>query len=316
MTTPADRSSKTGRGTCRRAPQPTRASRRAFCASVSAGLGLAGLGVLPTLAAPPGLDLERDRDLLRAMIKMRGSLEPELVIGWLRAKRFAVSGSRVEPLCGVLAATFYRFRQVTADKFEATALEVTYYTDFNTGELLETLVMPFAGHEVTVPTHRFGPTTTRFAVRLEEREEFEPAAGTEQDQFAPAATVLMSKSIAKERIRQGELYLRHEEYGRVYPRDAENPSLFYKESTVWSAPLGAVLDPATRSVDSRVAYSAMTAWRPWMQMGDVPGFTTSNGFGGRARSLADLPDDYLRFTEQRHPDVLQGPEALLDAMEE
>jgi hypothetical protein len=286
-----------------------------LCASLAAGMGLAGVGLVPALAAPQELDLDHDADLLRALIKMRGSLAPELVIGWLRAKRFAVSGSRVEPLCGVLAATFYRFRQLTDDKFEAVALEVTYYTDFDTGELLDTLVMPFAGHEVTVPTHRFGPATTRFAVRLEEREEFEPATGTEQDQFAPAATVLMSKSIAKERIRHGELFLRHEEYGRVYPRDAEDPSLFYKESTVWSAPLRDVLDPDTRSVQSRVAYSAMTAWRPWMQMGDVPGFTTSNGFGGRARSLEDLPDDYLRFTEQRHPDVLEGPEALLDAME-
>lgn len=289
--------------------------RRNFCVSLVAGTALLGLGARPVMAAS-GAALDQDRDLLRAMMKMRGSLGPELVIGWLRAKRFAVSGSRVEPLCGVLAATFYRFRQVTAAKFEATALEVTYYTDFDTGELLETLVMPFSGKAVTVPTHRFGPATTRFAVHLEEREDFEPTAGTSQDQFAPAASVLMSKSIAMERIRHGELYLRHEEYGRVYPRDAENPSMFYKESTVWSAPLREVLDDSTRRVDSRVAYSAMTSWRPWMQMGDLPGFTASNGFGGRATSLEDLPDDYLRFTEQRHPDVLEGPEALLDAGEE
>ena len=45
--------------------------------------------------------------------------------------------------------------------------------------------------------------------------------------------------------------------------------------------------------------------------GDLPGFTSSNGFGGKARTVADLPDDYLRFTEKTNPDVLEGPEALL-----
>lgn len=288
-------------------------SRRAFCSSLVAGAGLLGIGLVPALAQEPKqLNLDQDADLLRALIKMRGSLGPELVIGWLQAKRFAVSGSRVEPLCGVLAATFYRFRQVSEELFEARALEVTYYTNYDTGELLETLVMPFSGRQVSVPTHRFGPTTTRFAVRLQEKEDFEPAPGTNQGQFAPAASVLMSKSIAVERIRNDELHLRHEEYGRVYPRDAQVPSQFYKESTIWMAPVSEVLDASRSSVATRVAYSAMTSWRPWMEMTDVPGFTTSNGFGGKASSLEDLPDDYLRFTAMRHPDVLKGPAAILD----
>ncbi|MBT8445377.1 MAG: DUF1838 domain-containing protein, partial [Gammaproteobacteria bacterium] len=255
-------------------------------------------------------------DLLRALIKMRGSVDSALVIGWLRAKRFAVSAGRVEPLCGVLAASFFRFRELSGELFEATALEVTYYTDFSTGELLDTLVMPFSGKSVDVPVHRFGPVKTRFAVSLEEQEDFKPAAGTTQDQFAPAASVRMSKSIASHYVRRDELFLRHEEYGRVYPADSGNPNMFYKESTIWSAPLRDVLNDRTTNVDARVSYSAMTSWRPWMQMADVPGFTTSNGFGGKARSLEDLPDDYLRFTEMTNPDVLEGPEALLDALEE
>ena len=291
-------------------------NRRQVCGALAAGTGLIGIGLAsPLVAATKELDLDNDSDLLRALIKMRGSLEPELVIGWLRAKRFAVSNGRVEPFCGVLAATFYRFGQVSDDLFEAVALEITYYTDLATGELLDSVVMPFSGKRVTVPIHRFGPTTTRFAVRLEEQEDFEPVAGTTQDQFAPAASVRMSKSIAPGYVRGEELYLRHEEYGRVYPADSSNPNMFYKESTLWSAPLNKVLDERTANVDTRVGYSAMTSWRPWMQMGDVPGFTTSNGFGGKARSLADLPDDYLRFTERTNPDVLEGPEALLDALE-
>ena len=300
-------------------PQPesgVSATRRQLCQSLVAGAALVCPGLLPLSAsASTPLDLSSDRDLLRALMKMRGSLDSQLVIGWLRAKRFAVSQGRIEPLCGFLAAVFSRFRQVSDDLFEAIVLEITHYTDFETGALLDRLVMPFAGHEVEVPAFRFGPASTRYAVRLDEAEEFEPAPDSTQGAFSPAASILMTKSIHRERIHAGSLYLRHEEHGRVKPKDSDLPGMFYKESTVWSAPLAEVLDPAITRVDARVNYSAMTSWRPWMRMGGIPGHTASNGFGERARSVADLPEDFLRYTRELHPDVLEDPEAVLDTFE-
>ena len=293
------------------------ATRRQLCQSLIAGAALVGPGLPPLGAsAATALDLSNDRDLLRALMKMRGSLDSRLVIGWLRAKRFAVSQGRIEPLCGFVAAVFSRFRQVSEDLFEAIVLEITHYTDFNTGARLDRLLMPFAGHEVEVPAFRFGPASTRYAVLLDEGEEFEPDPDTTQGAFSPAASILMTKSIHRERIHAGSLYLRHEEHGRVKPKDSELPGMFYKESTVWSAPLDEVLDPTLTRVDARVNYSAMTSWRPWMHMGDIPGHTASNGFGARARSVADLPDDFLRYTRELHPDVVEDPEAVLDTFEE
>lgn len=300
-------------------PQPASglsATRRQLCQSLVAGAALVAPGLLPLSAsASTPLDLGSDRGLLRALMKMRGSLDSKLVIGWLRAKRFAVSQGRIEPLCGFVAAVFSRFRQVSDDLFEAIVLEITHYTNFETGTRLDRLAMPFAGHEVEVPAFRFGPTSTRYAVRLDEQEEFEPQPDTTQGAFSPAASILMTKSIQRERIHAGSLYLRHEEHGRVRPHDSDLPGMFYKESTVWSAPLDEVLDPNLTRVDARVNYSAMTSWRPWMRMGDIPGQTASNGFGARARSVADLPEDFLRYTRELHPDVVEDPEGVLDTFE-
>ena len=277
---------------------------------------LAGAGIFaPDRAqASQPLNLSRDRDRLRALIKMRGNLGPEMVIGWLRAERFAYSQGRVEPLCGLVAASFMKYREVSDLLFEVTILEITHYTDFQTGALLDTLVMPFSKREVEVPAYRSGPSRSRFAVLLDEREDYAPTARTTEKAFAPAGTVLMTKSIDPGYVSRGQLFLRHEEHGRVLPHDSELPSLFYKESTIWSAPVDEVLNPETTNVDSTVAYSSMTSWRPWMQMGDIPGHTASNGFGRKARSLADLPEDFLRYTRARHPDVLEDPEAILNAL--
>lgn len=292
-------------------------SRRQLCQSLL-GAAVVGAGSLPAnvLAGGKTLDLTHDPDLLSALIKMRGNLGPELVTGWVRAKRFAVSEGRIEPVCGMIAATFNRFRQLSDEMFEVVTLEITHYTDFETGALLNTLVMPFSNQEIEVPAYSFGPAKSRFAVRLDEREDFAPAEKTNEDDFSPAGSVLMNKSIDQPYIRRGDLFLRHEEHGRVYPTDSELPSLFYKESTIWSAPLDRVLDTDTQNVDCSVAYSAMTSWRPWMKMGDIPGHTSSNGFGGKARSIADLPADYLRYTEQVHPGVLKDPGSILDSLED
>jgi hypothetical protein len=247
---------------------------------------------------------------------MRGSLGPDLVVGWVRAKRFGVSQGRVEPVCGLVSATFNRFKRLSDDLAEVLTLEITHYTDFETGQLLETLVMPFSNQKVEVPAYRFGPAKARFAVRLDEREDFAPAEQTTEQEFSPAGSVLMTKSIDPPQLRRGNLFLRHEEHGRVYPTDSTLPSMFYKESTIWSAPIDTVLDADVLNVDSSVAYSAMTSWRPWMKMGDIPGHTSSNGFGGKARSVSDLPEDFLRYTRQVHPGLLDDPEAVLDAFEE
>jgi hypothetical protein len=284
---------------------------------IGAGAAVIGLGVMPSRPShAQGLVLNRDPDLLRACMKMRFSLEPETSMGWVRAKRFAVSHGRIEPVCGFVSATFSRLHQVTDKVFEIVAFEITHYTDFETGALLDTLVMPFSNQKVNVPAYRFGPFKTRFAVELDEKETFTPSSNTNEGEFAPASEVSMTKSIELGKVDDGDVFLRHEEYGRVYPTDARLPSMFYKESTIWSAPLTQVLDPTLSKVDSTVAYSAMTSWRPWMKMGDLPGHTASNGFGRRANSLTDLPEDFLAYTQKIHPDVVADPRAILDSIKD
>jgi len=303
--------------------QATR-TRRDFCATAISGAGLllASAWLPQALAADEtqahsygdgaALNLDNDSDLLRAHIKMRYSIGPEFCMGWMRGKRLAFSEGRVEPLCGMLAATFAKRHQVSDDEFEFVLLEVAFYTDYETGELLKTIKMPFSGVEVEVPFYRYGPQTSRFAIKLEESMHSTPKPGTTEGEFSTPGVFSMSKSITKNYLHKGDLFLQHEEYGRRYPDNSDRPSMFYRESTIWSAPVNQVIDPARTSVASDMSYAAMTSWRPWMEMGDIPGHTSSNGFGRRAFEIAELPADFRSFLKQEHPDVFENAEALLD----
>lgn len=149
--------------------------RRQFtCAGLfgAAALGTGIPGALADAAAPAGL---RTSDgLLNAYRKMRYHEGGDMAIGWLRAKRLALSEGEIKPLCGMLAASFSRVKQVSDTGFEVVVMEITHYTDYETGELLDTLEMPFTGDRVEVPAFRSGPALSRTAIFLDESERYAP----------------------------------------------------------------------------------------------------------------------------------------------
>jgi hypothetical protein len=253
-----------------------------------------------------------DTDLLAALVRLRGSLDGRVTAGWLESWRYAVIDGEAWPLCRVLAGALSRFERKRDDLYEATILEITHYLDFATGELLDTLTMPVTGRVVKVPPYRIGPTPVRFAVRLDERETFSPTQeGKGAGNFAPLGEVRLRRSVSDARRSGDRLFLRHEEHGSLTPASAGVPPVSYREWTLWSGPAAVALDPAAGYCPSEYSYTAMTSWRPWMQMDGVRGHTLDSGRGAKARRLGDLPQRYLELTERLHPDVIRDPVAAL-----
>ncbi|MEE8308487.1 MAG: DUF1838 family protein, partial [Gammaproteobacteria bacterium] len=106
------------------------------------------------------LDLKQSSDFLTAIIKMRGSTAPKLSMGFVIGSYYGIVDDQATPLFGVLAGTFSLYEQIDAATYRARALEVAYFTDIDTGELLETWDNPYTGETVSVPQTRMGPSTT------------------------------------------------------------------------------------------------------------------------------------------------------------
>lgn len=251
--------------------------------------------------------------LLDAFARMRGRTDGKTVFGWLNATRSTVIDGDIVPLCGVVAGAMQRWQRIAEDRFEVTVLEIAHYTDLATGELLDTLTMPRTGRTVQVPRYRFGPTKVRFAVALDEWEEFEPVkvAGNAA-QFAPRSSVHLVRSIGPTWAVGDDVLLRADEYGRVYPDRTKPPTVFYREWMIWRAAAAALAKAGTPSVAASYSYSALSGFRPWMQMAGVNGHTAENGFGAKAERWADCPAQFLELTRRLHPDVLDNPERVLN----
>jgi hypothetical protein len=292
--------------------------RRDLLAAGAAALGLAALGGQASaaeFAAPGAAALAgrlRGAALLEAFVRMRGRTDGKLGYGWLRSQRSAVIDGDVTPLCGVVAGAVSRYERLSDEVYEATILEVAHYTDPASGELLESVTMPGSGRRVSVPAYRFGPVKARFAVALDEWEEFDPPqGGSGATQFVPKSSVHLLRSIEPAVAVGDRIAVRANEYGRVYPDRNGPKTIYYREWMVWQARAADLARAGLASVPSDYAYTALTSWRPWMQMGAIQGHTLDSGYGAKAASWSDCPAEFLDLTRRLHPDVLDDPERAL-----
>ncbi|MDH5277270.1 MAG: DUF1838 domain-containing protein [Gammaproteobacteria bacterium] len=267
--------------------------------SLLTGFGALALGTAARPAWPrPGLDLDNRRDLLTALVKLRGATDPRLVIGYVVGARYAVPEHRIIPMMGFLAATFSQYRRLDDDSFEARALEIGYFTDLASGKLLETWRNPVTGTTVDVPHTRMGPS--RIIVTADGLTVPRPsgeAAGLELKHVFLPPVIVGDNVWVTEQINVD---------GPPAPRP-----FVYNELTTYQALKSELDDPARASVQTRVQYQSLITYRPWMGFGDTPGHTVARGSGLHVARLDDLPPYYLELTRRRHPDVLKDPLALL-----
>ncbi len=272
--------------------------------SILHGLGAVALGSVMRPAWPlagterAGLDLGDRRNLLTAIAKLRGATDDRLVIGYVIGARYAVPEHRLVPMMGIMAATFSQYRRVSDDAFEARALEIAYFTDLTTGQLLEKWKNPVTGTTVDVPRTRMGPSSvTLTADGLTVANPSGEAAGLRLQHVFQPPVVVGDNVWITEQINVD---------GPPGPRP-----FVYNELTTFHARKSELDDPARANVATQVQYQSLITYRPWMGFGDTPGHSLARGAGKHVAGIHELPPYYLELTKRLHPDVLKDPLALL-----
>ncbi|MBT8441469.1 MAG: DUF1838 domain-containing protein [Gammaproteobacteria bacterium] len=263
------------------------------------GGAAAGIGGLPALGAS-GLDLSDRDDFVTACVKMRGSLDDRLCIGWVMGRRYAVPDHKAIPMMRLMAATLTQYRRIRPDAFEAKSLEVAYFMDIDTGKLLETWKNPVTGKVVDVPRTRMGPS--RFILTADGLE-LQVAAGEARGlelnhHFDPAV------------IRGDDVYITEVIGVDSEPQNGRKPFV-YNEMSTYHAKMSDLADPAQATVPTNVSFNGLVTYRPWMGFADTPGHTIAHGSGGRAASIDELPRYWRELTKKYNPDVLEDPLAAL-----
>lgn len=290
-------------------------SRRSFVQSAGSLAALSGLAPSAAISSEPAGNDAISLDPLETMIRMRGRTDGELSITWLDAERSLMLDKTIHPLCRMIGLLLTRFRK-EGDSYFGNTFEVMYYCDPETGDALDTVLLPGAKEPVSVPVYRSGPQELHFKQSLDLWVHPEPAkADSSYESFAPSASAHIQRQVHKPYSYDGSVYLRGDEYGRIYPDLEKPPAVFYREWMLWQADADALLKSAAPGVPSTFAYAATSALRPWMKLEGVDGHTVSNGIGGKVESMDALPPFLTRLLEVHEPDALGAPESYVPRYE-
>jgi hypothetical protein len=279
-----------------------------------------GLAMMPSISTGASLgeaqlDLSKPADLLATSVKMRGTLDERLAFIWLRGLRYTLIDGEAVALCGYLGGSITRYRQLAEDTFEFLLYEISYYTDIQTGQILKTLRMPHTGKEVDVPLYRTGPGRHVLMVSNAEEMDWSEERTTSKElaqQLAPDGKIFYTFNLRPDVQSSGNTWIRSDSFTRLVPHDPKQAKMFYKEAITYQARTHDLLKPDVAQVDSTISFAIATAFRPWMEMAGVNGHTVTDGVGGKVLDMQQMPDDFIRFTAEHHPDVLENPAALLN----
>lgn len=263
----------------------------------AAALGRSGAAV----AAPVthgGIDVRSAGGRQRAFIMLRGALDQSLVMSWVSARYYGVVEDRMDPLFAVVSAVFSRYRPHEDGMWEAVNAEIAWFTDPETGQVLDTYRNPYTGAEVKVPQGGFPPSRVRFGGDL----------SLHMDKEIPGLT--MEHEVLPFDVRGDDVWVTERSRTAMQMPGAARP-FRYSESNTFHASRSAMEAPGATRVPVQVSFTNVCSWRPWLGMGDRPGHLTAVGYGASNATLAQLPPAWVEATAARRPELLKDPGALL-----
>ena len=282
---------------------------------IAAGLTTAALGggQAQWAAAATNFNPDDPASVLRTVFRMRGSEDGRIAMGWLKARRFGVVDAEVTPLFGMVTGTFGRYRVLGDGSIVSTSFELAFYTDLDSGEVLETFTMPYTGKTITVPRLLLGPSksTTRPVFHELIKTGYDAERTDSETAMRPVGSTRFERWLGPVTVKSSDIWITEASSATLIPADPTAGKVVYSESVTSKGAYADVINPDLVNIPSDLSYTGITSWRPWMQMGDYPGHTTSHGIGGRVFDVDGLPADYRAMAERYYPAEIADPGAVL-----
>ena len=258
------------------------------------------------------IDLTTARGNREAQARIYGNIDMESTkYGWFKGIVHGVRpGEGVRDLVGFSGFSATKLLPATDDMdpgYRKVLREVGFYTDLETGEVLEEWENPYLNETVkTVPIANdpFNHTITDYFIQP-------PNYGGLNTDMPPKRPMIM------EWERQGNLLLHPTRINLFYPA-ALNPEKWPRENGnvmnqvsemfMYQMDWNDMQNPALTSVEATGTWIRITPWLPWMLMGPTPGHCTYSCFFGASDTLDGADPQVLEYAAKHYPKYLEAPE--------
>lgn len=261
--------------------------------------GLAATTIASNLQAKgPAFDSTSPQGRFHVFALMRAALDEQLCTSWMKAQYFAVVEDKMEPLFGVVSAVFARYRRHASGGLEAVSAEIAWFTDNETGKVLDEYRNPWTGRTVKVPEGGLSPSRYFIGDDL----------SLKLGRTVPGME--MVHEVQPIEARGDDVWMNERMRSSVTIPGKPRP-FRYSESNTIRADRKAVTAKGATRVTSDVGFTNVCSWRPWLEMADHPGHMTASGMGKQNTTLQTLPPAWVDATNARRPGFLDDPAKIL-----
>jgi hypothetical protein len=265
--------------------------------TLSAGLSLGACAApRPNIAAPAGLN--DSQQLLDAYLRLSGSFDDRLIIWWMTGTRYGVVDARAKALYGMQVGMFHRYYPQPDGTVRLAFFELTYYTDLETGKLLETFDNPYTGETNRVRHVRLGPEIRQLSTQ---------GLMTEENEMVQDYRTSLGPAV----VNGDRLWIPASVEATIKFPKPTAPEILLNIYTTVQGSLSDALNPAIVSADCTFEFHNVLKWEPWMQMFDHPGHMMSTASGRKLQAVEALPQTYRDMANQVHPKYMGDPLAAL-----
>jgi hypothetical protein len=270
--------------------------RRDFLAGM-ASLAASSCAIAP--AAGPhakryDLNLDDPKANLKAFIKLTGSLDNEPVYDLVQGSVYGlVAGQPARPLFKTVGAGCSHYSRHSRFEYRAESRYIGMFLDWETEQPLDKWTNPYTGKVCDVPVTRYGPGEVSIL-------------GNKIVQAAATATETQMPGAKRPWFRLGNVAHMQRE---VISSAPEMPLFPKADLMTYSSDWQQLANPKLKRIPSRLNFSAVEAWRDWMQM--VPGEDPAGTLwwqvsGVKLDRASDYPPQLLQRLRSEDPNFFES----------
>ena len=203
-------------------------------------------------------------------------------------------GGAVRNICGFRGLGCNRLLPYEGDEYgyRRVLREIVFYTDLETGEILEEMENPFTGEKVRVVPVANDPFNAIFKDVWQDPPSY---GGLNTEKREPRPFILNWQQIGQHAMMEIHVHLYYPNAldPKKWVRESAGPMNRVTETFNYSFSQEDLQNPDLTTIPSTGVWGRVTPWLPWMLMGQAPGHCLYNCNFADVKSLEEMPDQKI-----------------------
>lgn len=270
------------------------------------GAGIAGLTTLNSqksfsLDTAPPLNVNSPEDLHYIHKKLAYSLDERLTYWYIRAVRYGFKDGVLTPFWNMHVGIIYKLKNIADHHYKVQAAMKIFYSDLETGEMLEWFNNPYTGERREVAQPGLALVTREHDLKGVVQPSFDINSENKNGPVTRNGNIGPAWVIGDDIWINGDVVYRAE-----LPNDL-GQLISVNDWSTYHGSMKQINDPDIMSADATHTFNDLNTFNhTWIGMEGIKAWSVSRGFGRKSQSIDDMPDKWKKFVSKTNPELLEN----------